>query len=240
MILDLNRPRVFTLSSLMNTNPAIACLRLCLLVFCAMVWGLPSDAAAEAGEQGVQITRADAYRQLRRGDELRERREWAEAVGSYHEALEKYRALARNAPAWEEDYYRFRIGYCERELAMIVRTTGRSVDNWLAAPEGAVETDTENYRARYLALQEENRYLRNQLEELRRELEIHQEMEDIEQDREDRRSTTPVPAPVAISGEPPVLEPAKPAVRPEPAPARMPRSPLPDRRRGPDQPVPLR
>lgn len=189
------------------------------------------------------FTRSDAYRLLRRGDELRERREWAEAAHFYRSALEKYRVLAGRAPAWEQDYYRFRIGYCERELAMIVRATGRSVDEWLAERAGDVSVQAEDYRALYHSVQEENRYLRNRVDELLQELEMYREMDAIEQEREEQRAAQTVrdepelreepETPPARRGQPTPLpeQPIEPPVPPEP---RL------DNRQGLNRPVPLR
>ncbi len=161
-----------------------------LILCCALLGPGAWRAAADTDDaaDAPEFTRSDAYRMLRRGDELRERREWAEAAHRYYRAREKYRSLAEGAPAWEQDYFNFRISYCERELAMIVRATGRSVEEWLAERDGAEPIRAEDYRARYLTLLEENRYLRNRLQEALEELELYQEMEDIERDRARRRA----------------------------------------------------
>ena len=225
----------------MKINAFLSGLLLRIVLPCVLIGVPPVAAYAEVTEEErvPQVTRSDAYRLLRRGDELRERREWAEAVDVYYSALEKYQLLARTAPAWEQDYFRFRIGYCERELAMIVRTTGRSVDDWLAERAEEVPTRTDEYRARYYALQEENRYLRGQLDTLRQELEVYREMDDIEQEREEQRAARP-----ETEREPrrEVQEPRPP--EPEVAPVRAPpvERPAPRRQERPalDRPVPLR
>lgn len=211
-------------------------------------------ASAEEGARSPDVTRSDAYRLLRRGDKLRERREWAEAAQAYYSALSAYQLLAQDAPVWEQDYYEFRLEYCERELAMIVRATGVAVDEWLA--EQAVErpAEADEYRVRFYSLQEENRYLRNRLDELEEELELYREMEEIERDRERQRmrqAETAGPARSVVT-EQTVPEPREPAryeprvipVAPEPVrdPAQerpMPRR-EPPRRTRIDEPVPMR
>ncbi len=226
----------------MKINSSLSRILLLIVLPCVLMGVSPAGAIAEeaAEERVPQVTRSDAYRLLRRGDELRERREWAEAVHVYYSALEKYQLLARTAPAWEQDYFRFRIGYCERELAMIVRTTGRSVDDWLGERAGAVPARTDEYRARYYALQEENRYLRGQLDALRQELEVYREMEDIEQEREEQRAARPDAereprgeAPPAPRSPEPEVTPVRESPVDRPVPRRQERPAL-------DRPVPLR
>ncbi len=220
-----------------------------MLLLAALFCIDPMTVRADDEAEPIQVTRTDAYRQLRRGDELRERRQWAEAAYAYQTALERYRLLARNAPAWEQDYYRFRIGYCERELAMITRTTGRSIEDWLAERDGATRRpEAEPYRERYEAMLEENRYLRNQLEELRDELAMFYEMEEIELEREQRRQRTQPdrreqPPPEARERPQPVPIPE--AVRDPVPPRPEPREEQPVPRRQPtrpalDAPVPMR
>lgn len=217
----------------MKSNAFLSRLLLRIVLPCVLVGMSSVGAYAEELEEErmPHVTRSDAYRLLRRGDELRERREWAEAVHVYYSALEKYQLLGRTAPAWEQDYFRFRIGHCERELAMIVRATGRSVDDWLAERAGAVPIRTDEYRARFYALQEENRYLRGQLDTLQQKLEVYREMEDIEQEREEQRAMRPEAErePRRESAEPRPPEP--PVERPMP---RRPERPVQDR------PVPFR
>jgi len=211
-----------------------------ILLPCALVW-LCSGAAADAEvARDGQVSRSDAYRLLRRGDELRERREWAEAVYVYHSALDKYHALAGIAPAWEQDYYRFRIGHCERELAMIVRTTGRSVDDWLAERPGAVPLEADGYRERYYSLQEENRYLRNRLDELLGELELYREMEDIEEERERQRGPRPDAEEMEPRAEEPERRQPEASVAPVPEPPVERPAPRRQERPLPHRPVPLR
>ncbi len=166
-----------------------------LLLWSVVLWSGPAVPVAGAEDEArlPDITRSDAYRLLRRGDELRERRAWPEAAHAYYSALNTYQLLEKSAPAWEQDYYRFRIGYCERELAMIVRATGISVDEWLTEQPVDLPVETDEYRARFYALQEENRYLSNRLDELEDELELYREMEEIEQDRELQRMMRPEP-----------------------------------------------
>ncbi len=131
--------------------------------------------------------RSDAYRQLRQGDQARERREWIDAVHAYQTAVDMYRALRSRAPEWEREYFRFRIDYGQRELALIERQTGQSIEEWLARAGPAAPSDLARYQALYRAMLEENEALRRRVAALEDELDAYIEMEEIEQQRAEQR-----------------------------------------------------
>ncbi len=143
--------------------------------------------------QETEPERREAYQLLRRGDQLRDLREWSEAIRAYQDALARYHVLAASAPEWEQDYYRFRITHGEREIARIVRETGKDEAHWLGT---GAEANTQNtvvdpYQAMYEAMVEENRYLRSRIEVLEADLAMYEEMEEMESQREYRRMENP-------------------------------------------------
>lgn len=194
------------------------------LVLCAWT---PSTRAVEDAEQ----VRKETYQILQRGDQLRDLQEWAEAIRSYREALDRYHDLAASAADWEQDYYRFRITHGEREIARIVRETGKSEAQWLGtAVEESLSTVEDPYRAMYEAMVEENRYLRSRIEVLEADLAMYEEMEEIESQREILRREEPV----LVPPDAPQAEQEEPQAAPAelvPAPP-MPRYPVADS--GPD------
>lgn len=163
----------------MNVNRYLVC----VLGLCAVLAGTTAWAADEEPEESLQFNRGEAYRYLRRGDMARDRRDWVDTVHAYQTALDMYRLLGRRAEGWEQDYFQFRISYCERELAMVSAQTGRSVADWLAESGEVSPTEAERYRTLYLSLLEENQRLQRQIEALQGELEIYMELEMIDQSR---------------------------------------------------------
>lgn len=180
--------------------------------------------------QPVHFDRSIAYEWLRRGDHRRDRKEWPEAAQAYQMALVIYRSLSIETPEWEQDYFNFRINQCERELAMIEHTTGRSPEEWLARGEVLTPAEADRYRELYVAVQEENQRLRavlarkeSEIELLEEEIEHLLEMEEIENERrEQRESSAPAspegtPLPESSSENPPASSLGRPPESPAPA-----------------------
>jgi hypothetical protein len=196
--------------SMKSTSRSIA-----LMLLGLIVWTSSATAADD-----TEPARKEAYQLLRRGDQLRDLRDWTEAIRSYQDALGRYRVLAAAAPEWEQDYYRFRITHGEREIARIVRETGRDEAHWLGTavveiPQQVVE---DPYRAMYEAMVEENRYLRSRIEVLEADLAMFEEMDEIEGQREFQRMENPSviepdPASPQQQDAPVVVVPARPVPR---------------------------
>jgi hypothetical protein len=154
-----------------------------------MLTGMTVRANEAEPNESLQFNRAEAYRYLRRGDQARDRRDWVDTVHAYQTALDMYRVLGRRAEGWEQDYFQFRIAYCERELEMVTTQSGRSVADWLAESGEVSPTEAERYRTLYLSLLEENRRLQAHIQILEDELDIFMELEEIDQSRQERQET---------------------------------------------------
>lgn len=149
----------------------------CLL----LIWCLVLPLYAEEAPPRT-MERADAYQLLRRGDQARDRREWAKAIEAYQLALDTYRLIGRNVPAWEEDYFNFRQEYCEREIRLIEQQTGRAAEAWLQVGSASAR-DAQHYRSLYLEMRSDYERLRRQVERLETEVDTLLEMAEIEEER---------------------------------------------------------
>ncbi|OQA24518.1 MAG: Tetratricopeptide repeat protein [Verrucomicrobia bacterium ADurb.Bin345] len=153
---------------------------LCLAVVCAV-----TEVRAQSSETISAREPSDAYLALVRGDEARDGRDWQGAAAAYEEALTRYRRIAEAHPDWESDIVQYRILYCETQLDAIrgqlklptkggdrgaVGDEDAAVDGGATAADaaqvGALEEDDEITQNRYLAVLQENEYLRRRMAEL--------------------------------------------------------------------------
>ena len=195
--------------------------------------------SAQPDDSPVSVSRAGAHRFMIQGDQARDRRQWAEAIRSYQAAMEIFRVVGADAPAWDQDYYSFREEYSRREIRLIERQTGRTAEAWLETVETLTAADAERYRLLYHAMQRENQQLRERVEELEDDLELMLEMEELDRQRQrtiiQRRESLPGEPEPEFNQPPQVIE----AIPTQPIPATDPeRSIL--RRRAPNDPVPRR
>lgn len=151
------------------------------------------------------MDRETAYRHLRRAEDAQLRNDWAAAVQDLHMADAMYRVLIRTAPDWEQDYFRFRMESCERQLRMIERRSGVARAEWMDREPQHSPLRVDRYRVLYHALRVENEALQQRVAQLEEEVELLLEMEEIEQARDARRQTNEVPSPV-LATPPPVVQ----------------------------------
>lgn len=208
-------------------------LRFTFPILAGLLLGFPFAqlSIADTADPEVSVGRAEAHDFMLRGDQARDRRQWAEAIRSYQAALEMFRMLRGEAPRWEQDYFDFRKDYCRREIRLIEQQTGRSAEAWLEEETTLQAADAERYRLLYHTMRRENERLREKILELEDDLELMLEMEELERQREQaqrRREITPMldeePLPIIGHSEPqPVVvqPPPPPRTRvPPPEPAR--------------------
>lgn len=197
--------------------------------------------AQVSAEEVVSFTQETALEALRRGDRARDRRQWADAVQSYRAAGDMYRVLARNAPDWEQDYFRFRLQTVDREVGLIERQTGRSQAEWLEEPLFDWAAHAEQFRILYVAVSEENRILRERIAALEEEIDLLIELEEIDARRRHAPESAPdfdPPEVTTVPAEPVWLEPI-PVQETRPVDA-APRPRAWQRDPSPQQPVPRR
>lgn len=129
------------------------------VVVCACAAGAANNNTSQAASQ--------AYVALVQADQARDREEWTPAVAGYRDALEQYQQLAKEHPDWEPDIVQYRITYCGNQIEALARKVDPSARKQLAAAPAPSAPDRpsedEVYRERYLALLQENQYLRQRL-----------------------------------------------------------------------------
>ena len=157
---------------------------LCSWMLIAVLWvSLVSGARAQdVGVPPLQEA-SDAYVALVQADQARDRSDWKAAAQGYREAITRYTKLNKQYPAWEPDIVQYRVAYCMNQAEVVNQKTGSSNPapaSSTAAPEEAAATTAaaaapaavaeaasgDTYRERYLALLEENQYLRQRMAEL--------------------------------------------------------------------------
>ena len=121
---------------------------------------------------------SDAYVALVQADQARDRSDWKAAAQGYRDAIQRYTRLGKQYPTWEPDIVQYRVAYCMNQAEVINQKTGAASGappaGAAAAPAAAAvpassatkEAAGDSYRERYLALLEENQYLRQRTAEL--------------------------------------------------------------------------
>ncbi len=157
-----------------NQNP----MNLCSWVLAAALWlSAMSGAWAEEGAVPPLQEASDAYVALVQADQARDRSDWKAAAQGYREATQRYTKLNKQYPTWEPDIVQYRVAYCMNQIEVIGQKTGVSnpmpaTTEVTAAPVAAAATAAtkapagDSYRERYLAMLEENQYLRQRMAEL--------------------------------------------------------------------------
>jgi tetratricopeptide (TPR) repeat protein len=136
------------------------------LILAAAVFAAGDGFAQQANPMDSTLAATNAYAAMVQADHARESGNWPDAVKGYRDALEQYRLLASSCPDWEPETVRFRITYCANQLDAIGRMMGISASERVTIPPPASPSDGDAYRERYLALRQENQYLRQRLIEI--------------------------------------------------------------------------
>ena len=159
---------------------ALSC---CSWLLAAVLWvsWLSGAWAQDSGVPPLQEA-SDAYVALVQADQARDRSDWKVASQGYREAIQRYTKLNKQYPAWEPDIVQYRVAYCMNQAEVISQKLGSSnpapaasaaaseaapaAPAAAAVPAAAVAASGDTYRERYLALLEENQYLRQRMAEL--------------------------------------------------------------------------
>lgn len=151
---------------------------------CALVVLFCAAAFARNANEISPREPAEAYMSLVRGDEARDAEDLHAAIAAYEDAHARYSRIAKAHPDWERDIVQYRILYCENQIkagrekmgpvsdaepmttdesapAVEVRDEGAD-----APPPAEAVAEEEPYQKRYLAVVQENEYLRRRMDEL--------------------------------------------------------------------------
>ena len=168
----------------------------------ALVW-------SAAGAEDAMELQTDAYMKLTRGDQYVESNQPALAMESYRAARAGYGRLQAEFPEWQPRVVRYRVSYCDNQIAALERKAQRAEGGggteagegagegaeWGNDPLGAVQRQIAELRRKLAAaegerdrLQGESVKLRAELEAARRELEasadLREEVEGLRKERE--------------------------------------------------------
>lgn len=157
------------------------------LLLCGGMVGAQSPAEISPREP------SEAYLALVRGDEAREAGDWQAALDAFEDARGRYQRIAEAHPDWESDIVQYRILYCDNQIRLMRQQLGLPdeeddleeeldaevyEEEFADEEEDGVEVvvlsepvlpegDTETlYRDRYLAMLQENEYLRGRMAEM--------------------------------------------------------------------------
>ncbi len=160
------------------------CARKILLAGMLMV-SLPLNRTASGADQDPPHPHTEAYVRLARADEAYARGRFADALQHYQQAVTAYRDLARAHPEWNPDIVEYRISFCRNRIETCrARIEREKQETASPAPSPASQPASETtgqkpspaapqrtrhelklWQSRYRSLQQENRYLRQRLEQ---------------------------------------------------------------------------
>ena len=171
-----------------------------------MAWGA-------AGQDDVMQLQTDAYMKLMNGNQYVESNQPEMALESFRAAREGYGRLQAEFPEWQPRVVRYRLTYCDNQIAALERKAHRAVEGggaadaaevgaagsgeWGNDPLGAVQRQIAELRRKLAAaegerdrLQAESVKLRADLEAARKELEasadLREEVEELRRVRQDQ------------------------------------------------------
>ncbi len=176
-----------------------------LAALACLAWGA-------AGADDVMQLQIDAYMKLMNGNQYVESNQPEMALESYRAARAGYGRLQAEFPEWQPRVVRYRLTYCDNQIAALERKAHRAAETggagdaadaaegsgeWGNDPLGAVQRQIAELRRKLAAaegerdrLQGESVKLRAELEEARRELEasadLREEVEELRRVREDQ------------------------------------------------------
>ncbi|MFH0880795.1 MAG: tetratricopeptide repeat protein [Lentisphaerota bacterium] len=127
----------------------------------------PALAAEEAEDPARD--QADAYVALVQADRLCEQSNFAQAVTSYRDALDRYNRISVKHPDWESEIVQYRLAYCANQIEMALKSTGKT-EQELISDAAKSSATAEQESSRVAALMQENKYLRQRLSEVQEEI----------------------------------------------------------------------
>lgn len=123
-------------------------------------------AAADPVISGPDQAQVDAYTAVIHGDQARDRGDGKKAVRYYRDAESFYKSLSVDYPQWHPDIVRYRLTYCENEIASIVSKSGLAEAEFLAVPDVEEPASTNEVDPRVDKLVSENEALRAEVARL--------------------------------------------------------------------------